>query len=82
MHTNTNIEGMTLLEATLTIECPDASTTERKQIEAWSYIAHTRAWTHLQGFYGRTVHDLIGRDIIDHDGNILVDFDDEGNMVF
>lgn len=32
--------------------------TEQEQIIAWQYIADKKLWQGLQGWYGRTVHQL------------------------
>lgn len=38
---------------------------EDEVLTAWQYIADTGLWRHLQGFYGRTVSDLLDNGMIE-----------------
>jgi hypothetical protein len=44
--------------------CEGENATEKEQLIAWQYIADTRLWRQLQGWYGRTVHSLIDNELI------------------
>lgn len=35
------------------------------QLIAWQWIYDTGLWRHLQGWYGRTVYDLVDNNVID-----------------
>lgn len=38
--------------------------TREEALCAWQYIRDTEIWRHLQGFYGRTVYDLLKAGLI------------------
>ena len=44
--------------------CEGEGATEEQQIEAWQYLHDTGDAYKLQGWYGRTAHDLIEAGII------------------
>jgi hypothetical protein len=44
--------------------CEGEGASEEEQLIAWQYIWDTGVWKNLQGFYGRTVHELIINGII------------------
>jgi hypothetical protein len=44
--------------------CGGESASEEEVLAAWQYIWDTGLWRSLQGWYGRTVHDLIDEGII------------------
>jgi hypothetical protein len=44
--------------------------TTQHQIEAWAVIAKLKLHNHLQGWFGRTVNNLVNKGIIDWEGNI------------
>ena len=44
--------------------CEGEGATEEQQIEAWQYLHDTGHAYKLQGWYGRTAHDLIEAGII------------------
>ncbi len=44
--------------------CEGENATEKEQLCAWQYIADTGMWRGLQGFYGRTVHNLVDSGVI------------------
>ena len=48
---------------------------EAGMIRLFAYLIETKQAWELQGHYGRTAHDLIVNEIIDTDGNILVDLE-------
>jgi hypothetical protein len=48
-----------LFEACGIIEGFTGESTQFRQKQAWQYIIDTRAYRHLQGFYGRTAAELI-----------------------
>ena len=50
--------------------CEGEEATWQEQMEAWSYIIMTGMWKNLQGFYGRTVLNIIEMDYIKKDGYI------------
>lgn len=54
-------------------ECPDRAT----YIEAYAVLIRTGVVWQLQGVFGRCAADLIVAGIIDNEGNVLVDADDE-----
>lgn len=39
-------------------------------IKAWSYICGTKLYRSLQGFFGRTIENLIEREILDKTGKV------------
>jgi len=44
--------------------CEGEGASEEEQLTAWQYIWDTGLWRSLQGFYGRTVHNLIENELI------------------
>jgi len=51
---------MTPYSACATIEQFEGDIPTQKEIaSAWQYIWDTGLWKNMQGFYGRTVHDLV-----------------------
>lgn len=61
--------------------CEGENASSVEQIEAWSVIAKNKLYLGLQGFYGRTVKNLIETDLLDSEGNINWDnFDNELNL--
>jgi hypothetical protein len=47
---------------------------EEHILEAWSYIGKTKLYTQLQGFYGRTLSELIDNGILDNNFNITDEY--------
>lgn len=45
--------------------CEGEGASEEEVITAWQYIRDTKLWQHLQGFYGRTVHQLLEEGVIE-----------------
>lgn len=45
-------------------------------VKAYAYIRSQGLDNSLQGFYKRNINNLIDNNIIDREGNILIDFDD------
>lgn len=61
---------MTLYEACSVIEgFSGHEPTREETVEAWQFIYDTRAYEHLQGFYGRTIAHLINENIIRKNNN-------------
>ena len=50
--------------------CEGKNATAIEQIEAFAYIAKTKLYRSLQGWYGRTLKILVDKGIMDFDGNI------------
>lgn len=44
--------------------CEGENATETEQFTAWQYIWDNGTWRGLQGWFGRTVHDLIDNGVI------------------
>ena len=61
-------------EACGTIEGFSPRSAPEDMIKAISYIAGTKLYASLQGFYGRTVRDMVDRGLMDWDG--IVDWDE------
>ena len=55
---------MSLWAAVQIIELEE-NPTEEEQRAAWQYIWDSGAWRHLQGSYGRTVHQLVEMGVIE-----------------
>ena len=51
--------------------CEGEEAIEEDIKRAWSYIIGTRLYFSLQGWYGRTVHELVNRELFDKNGTIL-----------
>jgi hypothetical protein len=45
--------------------CEGEGASEEEVITAFQYIKDTGLWRHLQGFYGRTVHQLLEEGVIE-----------------
>tara|TARA_R100000773_G_C4212858_1_gene111973 strand:+ start:478 stop:762 length:285 start_codon:yes stop_codon:yes gene_type:complete len=60
-------DGMTSYLACACAEgfCEGEHATEEQVIQAWQYIHDTGMANHLQGFYGRTINNLINQNIIE-----------------
>ena len=57
----------------LMMDFEQGNLSEFDTIKLFSYLVKTKmAWT-LQGFYGRTAHNLIESGVLDKKGNILID---------
>lgn len=50
--------------------CEGEGATLVEQLHAWAYIHKTQMWKNLQGWYGKTVHDLVRAGIINDDSSI------------
>jgi hypothetical protein len=61
---------MTLIDAIYIIEGLVDATFEQ-ELQAWSYIGKTKAYLHLQGFYGRTLRKIVKHDYLDNNFNII-----------
>lgn len=46
--------------------------TQKEELEAWSFIAKNGAWKTLQGWYGRSLNNLVENGYITWDGKILI----------
>lgn len=53
--------------------CEGESASSIDRIKAWSYLCGTKIGYSLQGFFGRTIVDLIDKDIMNTNG--VVDWD-------
>jgi hypothetical protein len=62
---------MTLLKATLIIECPQSDVTSEDAVEAWSYIARTSAHRHPGAFYSHGLRILLEKKVLEVDGTVL-----------
>lgn len=49
---------------------------EVDSIKLFSYLVKTKMAWKLQGFYGRTAHQLIESGILDRNGNVMIDLED------
>lgn len=49
---------------------------EIETVKLFSYLVKTKMAWKLQGFYGRTAHNLIDSGVLDKKGNILIDLSD------
>jgi len=51
------------------IELNPENYTETERIEAWQYIYDNGLYLYLQGFYGRTIRDLLSAGVIQDNSN-------------
>jgi len=49
----------------------------RDTIKAWSYICGKDLWRTLQGYFGRSVHNLINEGVLDNSGKVNWDLVNE-----
>ena len=51
--------------------CEGENASEQDQLHAWSYLCGSKVGYSLQGFYGRTLFNLIKEGYLDENGNII-----------
>lgn len=60
---------MTLMHAIDIIEGMDDATPQQ-ELEAWSFIGKSHAYLYLQGFYGRTLRQIMEAGHLDNEFNV------------
>ena len=58
-------KSMTLFQACGMVEGFMPCKNRQQELTAWQWLADTRSYLGLQGWYGRTIADLVDRGIID-----------------
>jgi hypothetical protein len=59
--------------------CEGDGASQKDQIKAWSYLCGTRIGYSLQGFFGRTITNLIDQNVMDENGVVNWEVVDELN---